>query len=754
MAAVEDERRLHQAVIYRDDWGVPHIEAEREEDGFFGLGYAQAEDQLEPMLGHYLDIRSERAAAFGPAYVDADFGALRWRHRTEAEAAFETLSPQLQTNYRGFIAGIQRFITDHPEKVPSWTPRLDPWLPIAVERSQRWVGYMGIEHGFADLKAGGVQLDPRIQAELEDPSAPTLPNESNQWCLMPWRTAFDATVLLGDPHGGFGNRYEFTMHAGRFEVAGHTDVGIALPIFGHTRYLAWTTTTGYPDVGDIYATVVDPEAPCRYRYDDAWRTMVVEEATIQVKGSDPVTRVFEYTDHNGIHCPVVARQGNTAYALATPYMVNAGIWDEQVYRQNLATSMEEFIEAQRLLGFHAENVMAASADGHTYYIRFGRVPVRSEAVDWRKPVPGNTSETAWRGLHPSGDLVQIQDPESGYMQNNNVSPDTMMEDSPLTAGRYPSYIFGDTPGRMMTRGLRGVELLSKTFAATVRDVQEIALDERWVTVEAWQDALRQAVSRRLDIVSGWPPAQRRLLDRVLRFDGYVLPDSVAALSYVFWRTGVALALGFSEAGLARIERKLDQEEPLTASEARLDAMTYRIEAAWDPRLLKVGFSGPSAWSSPDLSGLGPVTAEEEAALVSGIDKAAALMMERYGTTELRYGDVFRIGRGGTSYPASGGSLYVGSRGDQPLRVFWFEGPDQNQRYWATGGGRGLRLTIFTDPIQSFSVVPFGISADPNSPHHSDQARLVSERRLKPTYFNQDELAAHTVSTMILDYPGK
>jgi acyl-homoserine lactone acylase PvdQ len=32
--------------IYHDQWGVAHIYAEREENGFFGPAYAAAEDQL------------------------------------------------------------------------------------------------------------------------------------------------------------------------------------------------------------------------------------------------------------------------------------------------------------------------------------------------------------------------------------------------------------------------------------------------------------------------------------------------------------------------------------------------------------------------------------------------------------------------------------------------------------------------------------------------------------------------------------
>ena len=36
--------------IIRDEWGVPHIYAAREEDGYYGLGYALAEDRLNTLL--------------------------------------------------------------------------------------------------------------------------------------------------------------------------------------------------------------------------------------------------------------------------------------------------------------------------------------------------------------------------------------------------------------------------------------------------------------------------------------------------------------------------------------------------------------------------------------------------------------------------------------------------------------------------------------------------------------------------------
>ena len=44
----------------------------------------------------------------------------------------------------------------------------------------------------------------------------------------------------------------------------------------------------------------------------------------------------------------------------------------------------------------------------------------------------------------------------------------------------------------------------------------------------------------------------------------------------------------------------------------------------------------------------------------------------------------------------------------------------------------------------------GQSENPDSPYYVDQARLTSERRLKPTYFDTAELMNHVVSTKVLD----
>jgi acyl-homoserine lactone acylase PvdQ len=45
--------------IDRDQWGVPHIYADTDEGGYYGLGYAMSEDRFERLIEVVLFARGE-----------------------------------------------------------------------------------------------------------------------------------------------------------------------------------------------------------------------------------------------------------------------------------------------------------------------------------------------------------------------------------------------------------------------------------------------------------------------------------------------------------------------------------------------------------------------------------------------------------------------------------------------------------------------------------------------------------------------
>jgi len=696
-------------IIQRDEFGVPHIFASSVEGGYYGLGYAQAEDILEGILTLVLRARGELAAARGAAFLTSDIEQRRWRHVEAAEAGFHRLNPTLQAAYRQYIAGIQAFIAKHPSAAPSWAPRLTTRDAMALTRSVLWVAYQaGI--GLADCRRGGVKL---AQAGEVFPGAqPSV--ASNEWVLAPWRTAAGGTIVLSDPHGEINGAlfYEYRMHAGPLESAGYA-LGPML-LLAHNRSLGWGETTGNPDVADCYEVEVDPANPLRYQYDGKWMSMLTRRETFAVKDSQAVTRTMEYTRHNGVLSPVVARVGNKAYVVSTAYMDSLATpaFDEEVYRLNLAKNVFEAKAAMRTLGVFPQNFMFGDAEGNIWYVRAGRTPIRPNGFDWSRPVPGNTSATAWRGLHPLEDLVQVLNPPQGYLSNNNIAPDMMLPQPPVAAERYPKYVFNDTPGRTNTRGLRAVEALSRAYAFTVDDAVELALDEKWYGTERWQRLLHESLASDPGSVRAKPPEFRRFADAILRFDGQARATSTAALKFVYWQ----------------------------------EAMGWMIGAPLLPDLDRA------------LASTGAPPPAVAKAVTDAIDTAFAIMRRRHGTGETALGDEFRVGPGSQTWPLGGVSILPKNRGNCEIPIQWdwaclvtlramtFSQPDSTGRRRAFLGSRALRLVSFEKPIRSYSLHLFGQSGEHKSPHYIDQIPLASERRLKPEYFESAELEGHVVST--------
>ena len=704
--------------IHRDPWGVPHIFADTEEAGFYGLGYAQAEDQLDFILMMFLAGRGELAAAFGddPSSwvgnpLSSDIQSRLWRHVEEARAGWERLSPQLQQNYTHYVAGLEAWMREHPDRTPGWAPDLEPWDPVVLSRFVLWGGYQAGQ-GLQDCARGGVQLAAADRASVVRAAQAA----SNEWVLAPWRTRANAQIVLSDPHGGIDGAfvYESRIHAGELQAAGFS-LGPML-LLTHTRDVSWGMTTGAPDVADCYEIEVDPADSLRYRYDGEWRRMETREVTIDVRGGEPVTRTFAYTAHNDVLSPVVARHDGRAYAVSTAYMHTAGDFDQEVYEINLARDIAGVKEAMRRLGMFPQNVMFGDRHGDSWYLRAGRTPIRPDGFDWNRPVPGETSASAWLGIHPLEDLVQLETPRAGYMQNNNISPDVMLENSPLTPDLYPGYIYNDTRNRRNTRSVRAVDVLSRAWNFTLDDAVDLTLDEMWVGTNAWREALRDALNADPERAREAAPQVRELARRILSFDGHARQESRAAHAYLAWREQVFTLPELDEA-------------------AR--------EALSDPLWEKEGV--PAAHLPP---------------LLDALEAAATTMLDRYGSIDRTLGDVFRIGRGDRSWPLGGMSILhptdrvacaLALRCVFTLRAMTsFSPPDSLGLRHAEIGSRLLRLVQFTDPLRSFTLHNYGQSENPDSPHYTDQARLSSERRLKPTYFDPAELMNHVVSTKVLE----
>src|SRR5438552_979586 len=250
------------------------------------------------------------AEVFGPRFTEDDLAQRVWRHADISRTGYQRVSPKLRAVLEAYVAGVRRFMTEHPEQVPAWAQEIHPWDAVALARYIIWGWPMG--EAVHDLEAAGLKLTPPAY------------RGSNEVLIAPGRSALNAPIAIVDPHLGWYGAfrfYEARIYArdDQFQVAGVSILGQPIPSLGHSRYCSVAMTTGGPDTSDVYEEEVSPDNPRLYRFDGQWRPMTVRTCTIDVKEGNtvkPRTVDVEYTHHG----PAVARRAGKAYATPIPYV--------------------------------------------------------------------------------------------------------------------------------------------------------------------------------------------------------------------------------------------------------------------------------------------------------------------------------------------------------------------------------------------------------------------------------------------------
>jgi len=676
-----------KVTVYRDVWGVPHVYGDSETAAAYGYGYAQAADRLEQICRNIRQAEGTLAEVDGKAALGGDFMARVIGHADYSREQYNQMPANVRAYIEAYQAGVKRYMTEHPDQVPSWAPELQPWQVTAIMRTVIFMWPLG--DAMSKLAEAGIPA--------------TRPNlSSNSWSIAAGRTADNCAILLIDPHVGWEGVlrwHEASIHAPGLDVAGAVVAGTPFVALGYNNHVAWTCATGGPDTSDIYAEKVDPSNPMRYKVDNEWREFQVKNVVIKVKEGDSsktATHKLLFSRHG----PIVAQKDGIAYALATPY-IDQTRQPEMMYRLNRATSTAEVTGINADLQWMPQNVMYAGTNGEIHYVRIGRVPIRPDGVDIKKPIPGDTTANDWRGLHPLKDLVQLHNPPAGYMQNCNTTPTLMCEKQPVDPLKYKWYIFNNDPGRpWRVRGMRADQVLDANDHVTQADALALANDTHVLCWEYLQQVLRYAA--RNDFPEVTAQIGKEIVDTLVDWDGNMEADSVgAALFWAWWW------------------RELPKACPNINAELLL---------------------------RPNIT----TERDERRQMLEALKPAIDWLVKTHGTWRVTWGDINRVGRDGKTFPVAGAG--------NPTTLRCLGGGEIDEKTGTMVGNVGQSCTtvVFLKPggVEAYSVNPWGESDDPKSPHYLDQAeKLLSKKQLKPTWFQREDLMRgnNVESTMTLDH---
>ena len=549
----------YDARVIRDRFGVPHIYGARDADVAFGLAYAHAEDDWATIEEVIFFSRGALAARKGKGAAIPDYliGALKIGRDIE-EKYERDLTPETRAVAEGYSAGVNLWCAEKRRRCSRGAAPVMPHDIIAGFTS-RTPFFYGLDVQLTAIFEGDIKT---VEAAKEAREAFLRMDEhgelgSNAMAVAPSLAADGHTRLMVNSHQPYEGPvawYEARLKSEEgWDMIGGLFPGAPMILHGAGPNLGWAHTVNKPDLVDVYElTVDDPEKPIKYKFDGVWRNFESDEIKFRVKlfgpFSLPVTRPALYS----VHGPVfVTEHGVFAVSYAGAGNIQTA---EQWYRMNKARDFDEWREAMAMGAIPSFNVIYADRAGNIGYFYNAAIPVRDAGYDWSNVVPGDRSQTRWKGQRPFSILPSVVNPASGYVVNANHTPfqSTGEGDNPDPAD-FPPHFGVDT--RTTNRGIRIKALYGGDPSITEEEFLTYKMDHVYAEGSRVMELVRALASEKTDdpllidavaVLGGWDGAvhqdNRAAALAILtaqKARGYLLddegaeqPDYIEALSEV------------------------------------------------------------------------------------------------------------------------------------------------------------------------------------------------------------------------------
>ncbi len=370
-----------------DDRGVPHLQAQNEQDLYRALGYVHAQDRLFQMEIMRRLSRGELAEVLGDKLVPTDklFRSLRIREQAALMAQRQDHQAPAWRALQAYLDGVNAWQAGHPKPMEfdllGITPR-----PFTAEDTLSIAGYLAYSFAAAfrtepaltyirdqlgpqylkifDLgwQPDGALATPLAAADwqslealarlshdgLHEAGIPQFEG-SNAWAISGSRTLSGKPLLAGDPHISFAVPavwYEAELSAPGFNLYGYFQALNPFALLGHNRDFGWSLTMFQNDDVDLIAEKTNPADSEQVMVDGQWRMLEKTEQQIAVKGEQPVIISLRRSPHGPIVNEVLgATAGTTPIAMWWAFLETENPILEGFYQLNRADSLAKMREA-------------------------------------------------------------------------------------------------------------------------------------------------------------------------------------------------------------------------------------------------------------------------------------------------------------------------------------------------------------------------------------------------------------------------
>ncbi len=549
--------------IVRDNADVPHVFGASDDDVFFGLGFAHAQDRLWQMVMLRRTAQGRLSEIFGERTVRTDELLRRLDLYNLAVKSVDAQDEPTKAALRAYAAGVNAWLAEVNEGALGrgapeffwFSNRIAPWQPadsLAVVKlmALQLSGQLSEEVLYArtslllpeervrdilpDVPGDGIAALPEYASLFpglpryaqagpapEDAFLPVprrgLAGASNAWAAAPNRSATGSTLLANDPHLGFSAPsiwYLARLELSTGGVIGGTIPGVPAITLGRSQDFGWGLTSSYLDDQDLYIEKLNPDDPTEVLTPEGYKPMKTRPSIIEVKDAAPITITLQWTE-NGPVLPgsfydlaSVTPQGHVT-SLAWTALTGKDTTLSAGMALMRAKSVAEGIAAGERYVAPSQNVVMA--DRETIAMKtVGAMPRRSirHQSKGRMPSPGWLPENRWQGWMNYQANPEFTAPEGGIIGNTN----NKMIDRPFPFN--VSYSWGDTQRIQRWKRLMQnrevhtresfIEAQQDTVSYTARSLLPLIAADLWFTGEAAPEGTAERQRQRaLELLADW-----------------------------------------------------------------------------------------------------------------------------------------------------------------------------------------------------------------------------------------------------------
>ena len=765
--------------IVRNNANVPHIFGATDEDVYFALGFAHAQDRLWQMTQLRRTAQGRLSEIFGQRTVRIDEILRRYDIYGLALKSADAQDAPTKRALAAYANGVNAWIGQvnsgaRGRGAPEFflfEPEIAVWQPADSIAILKLMALQQSTHMTSEIRRARASLllsDARVRDLLPDvpgPGIAALPDyadlvpgvlpgadpvrladlplspfpqadmggASNAWAAAPDRSAAGGTLLANDPHLDF--TVPSVWYLARLQLASGGVIGATIPgvpaiLLGRSEAVGWGLTSSYLDDQDVHIEQLNPDTPEQYRTPEGWAEFETRRSILTVKDAPPVTLTLRWTQ-NG---PVLPGSHFDLAAITPPGHVASVSWTAlsaadttmtAAIRLMQAGSVADGLAAGELFVAPSQNLMLADRDGIALQV-IGAMPRRDakNQSQGRMPTKGWLPENRWQGFFPYADNPRFLNPATGILGNTN----NKTVDRPFP--NHVSFDWGDTQRiarwlrLMQTREVHTrdsfIEAQLDTVSNAARTLLPLVGADLWFTDEAAQ--------------AGTPERRRaQALDMLAEWNGEMNEHLPEPLIYSAW--------------LRALQDRLIRDEigPMA------DDFTH-LNPVFIERVYR-NTDGAGVWC--DILQSSPVETCADLSRLA-LDDALQGLVERYGPNleSWRWGDAHQAHQ---DHPVLGAVPVLRhlvnirqstSGADDTLMRGRTSGKDPDPFVNVQGAGyRGVY--DFADPDSSVFVLSTGQSGHPLSRHYDDLGELWRRGEYTPMSLDPELARAGAVGITTL-----